>query len=52
MEVLNWFVDVVNLPLDLEILNFYKLFLSLFANTLNFLETVVLFEGLLFSFLS
>ena len=32
--------------------NYYKLFLALFANTGSFLETVVLFEGLLFSFLS
>ena len=30
----------------------YKLFLALFANSVNFLETVVLFEGLLFRFLS
>ena len=36
----------------LDIFNYYKLFLTLFANTVNFLETVVLFEGLLFSFLS
>ena len=28
--------------------NFYKLFLSLFANTLNFLERIRFFEGLLF----
>ena len=32
--------------------NYYKLFLALFANTVNVLETVVLLEGLLFSFLS
>ena len=28
-------------------LNFYKLFLSLFANAVNFLETIAYFEGLL-----
>ena len=32
--------------------NYYKLFLALFENTVNVLETVVLLEGLLFSFLS
>ena len=41
MEILNWFVDVVTLPLDAGYLfNFYKLFPSLFANTVNFLETL------------
>ena len=30
----------------------FKVFLSLFANTVNFLETIAFFEGLLFSFLS
>ena len=41
-------VDVVTLPLDAGYLfNFYKLFHSLFANTVNFLETTVFFEGLL-----
>ena len=30
--------------------NYYKLFLALFANIVNFLETFVFFEGLLFSF--
>ena len=48
MEILNWIVDVVTLPLDAGcFLNFYKLFLSLFANTVNFLETIAFFEGLL-----
>ena len=48
MEILNWIVDVVTLPLDAGcFLNFYKLFLSLFANTANFLETIAFFEGLL-----
>ena len=32
--------------------NNYKLFLALFANTVNFLETIVFFEGLLFRFFS
>ena len=32
--------------------NYYKLFLALFANNANFLETVVLFESLPFNFLS
>ena len=36
----------------LDILNFYKLFLALFANTVNFLETTVFFEGLIFRFFS
>ena len=48
MEILNWFVDVVTLPLDAGyFFTFYKLFLSLFTNTVNFLETTVFFEGLL-----
>ena len=48
MEILNWIVDVVTLPLDAGyFFNFYKLFLSLFANTVNFLETIAFFEGLL-----
>ena len=33
-----WMRDIV--------FNFYKLFLSLFANTVNFLETIAFFEGL------
>ena len=36
----------------LDILNFYKLLLALFANTVNFLGTLVFFEGLLFRFFS
>ena len=36
----------------LDILNFYKLFMALFADTVNFLETIVFFEGLLFRFFS
>jgi len=36
----------------LDILNFYKLFLALFANTVNFLETIVFFEGFLFRLFS
>ena len=48
MEILNWFVDVVTLPLDAGyFFTFYKLFLSLFTNTVNFLETIACFEGLL-----
>ena len=31
---------------------FYKLFLALFANTVNFLETIVFFEGFLFRLFS
>ena len=34
----------------LDIFNFYKSFLALFANTVNILENIVFFEGLLFSF--
>ena len=41
MEILNWIVDVVTLALDAGFFfNFYKLFLSLFANAVNFLETL------------
>ena len=48
MEILNWIVDVVTLPEDDGyFFNFYNLFLSLFANTVNFLETIAFFEGLL-----
>ena len=36
----------------LDILKFYKLFLALFANTVNFLETIVFFEGFLFRLFS
>ena len=36
----------------LDILNFYKLFLALFANTFNLLETIAFFEGLLFRLFS
>ena len=53
MEILNWMLNVVIFTLwMLDIFKYYKLFLALFSNTVNFLETVVLFEGLLFSFLS
>ena len=48
MEILNWIVDVVTLPLDAGFFFLiFKVFLSLFANTVNFLETTALFEGLL-----
>ena len=36
----------------LDILNFKKLFMALFADTVNFLETTVFIEGLLFRFFS
>ena len=53
MEILNWMLNVVIFTLwMLDFFNYYKLFLALFANTVNVLETVVLLEGLLFSFLS
>ena len=53
MEILNWMLNVVIFTLwMLDFFNYYKLFLALFANTVNFLETVVLFEGFLFRFLS
>ena len=48
MEILNWIVDVVTLALDAGFFfNFYKLFLSLFANTVNFWEIIAFFGGLL-----
>ena len=48
MEILNWIVDVVTLPLDAGFFFLiFKVFLSLFANTVNFLETTAFFEGLL-----
>ena len=53
MEILNWMLNVVIFTLwMLDFFNYYKLFLALFANTVNFLETVVLFKGFLFRFLS
>ena len=36
----------------LDILNFYKLFLALFANTVNFLETIVFLEAFCSGFLA
>ena len=53
MKILNWMLNVVIFPFGCWMFFKYsKLFLALFANTVNFLETDVLFEGLLFSFLS
>ena len=44
-------MDMANFTLwMLDILNFYKLFLALFANTFNLFETIVFFEGLLSRF--
>ena len=46
MEILSWILDVAIFTLwMLDILNFYKLFLALFANTFNLFETIVFFEG-------
>ena len=46
-----WILDMVIFTLwILDIFNFYKSFLALFANTVNILENIVFFEGLLFSF--
>ena len=48
MEILNWIVDMVTLTLDDGyFLIFYKLFLSIFANIVNFLERISVIEGLL-----
>ena len=53
MESLNWILDIAIFTLWLlDIFYFYKLFLVLFANTVNFLETIVIFQGLLFRFFS
>jgi len=51
MEILNQILDMVNFPFGCWIfLNFYRLFLVLFANTVNILETILFFESLLFRF--
>ena len=48
MEILNWIVDMVTLTMDDGyFLIFYKLFLSIFANIVNFLERIAVIEGLL-----
>jgi len=46
MEILNWIVDVVTFGCCM-FFNFYKLFLSVLANTVNVLETIEFFECLL-----
>ena len=52
LEILNWMLNVVIFPFGCWMFFKYsKLFLALFANTVSFLETVVIFEGLLFTFL-
>ena len=46
MEILSYILDMAIFTLwMLDSLNFYKLFLALFANTVNFLETIVFIEG-------
>ena len=53
MEILNWTLNMSIFTLwMLGILNFHKLFLALFANTVIFLGTIVFFEGLLFKLLA
>ena len=53
MEILSWILDMEIFTLcTLDILNFKKLFMALFADTDNFLETIVFIEGLLFKFLA
>ena len=46
MEILSWILDMEIFTLcTLDILNFKKLFMALFADTDNFLETIVFIEG-------
>ena len=46
MEILSYILDMAIFTLwMLDILNFYKLFMALFADTVNFLETIVFIEG-------
>ena len=53
MEILSWILDMAIFTLwMLDILNFQKLFMELLADTVNFMETFVFFEGLLFKFLA
>ena len=46
MEILSYILDMAIFTLwMLDILNFIKLFVALFADTVNFLETIVFIEG-------
>ena len=53
MEILSWILDMEIFTLcTLDILNFIKLFVALFADTVNFLKTIVFIEGCYSGFLA